>query len=284
MKKFQWMTGLSIVALLLGSCTSNSNVSKAPTPKPSVGQVSVNPKPPVARSARTAAPVPGLIPSTNPVEIPLTRGRIDPFGSVAVPPLKQSVGSETTKQSQAKPTQTKQATTKPTQVKTQAQTKQTTTKPPQVKTQAQAKQTTTKPPQIKTQAQSTSKQKVSTSDKQSSPKRNVTPQAVEQPRPDSSKTTPVKPLPVPSPSAELASGVEVKGVMQVGGRVSAIVKEPGEKTSRYVSEGDYLAKGAVRVKRIQLEGNQEPIVILEENGVEVTKSVSSNDGPVASLP
>jgi Tfp pilus assembly protein PilP len=77
--------------------------------------------------------------------------------------------------------------------------------------------------------------------------------------------------------------VEVNGVMQVEGKVSAIVKEPNEQISRSVSEGDYLSKGAVLVKRIELSNNEEPLVILEQNGVEVIKSVSSNNGSVASI-
>jgi hypothetical protein len=76
--------------------------------------------------------------------------------------------------------------------------------------------------------------------------------------------------------------VEVKGVMQVGERLAAIVQESDEKISRSVSAGEYISNGAVLVKRIHLGGNEEPLVILEQNGVEVIKPVSSNNSPVAS--
>ncbi|MDP8935014.1 MAG: hypothetical protein M3N42_12970, partial [Cyanobacteriota bacterium] len=85
------------------------------------------------------------------------------------------------------------------------------------------------------------------------------------------------------PATDLAKAVQVTGVMELGKRVSAIVKEPDEKISRTVSTGDYLSKGQVLVKRIEFNSNREPVVILEQNGVEVIKSVSSNNGSVASI-
>ncbi|NEQ20563.1 MAG: hypothetical protein F6K28_15255 [Microcoleus sp. SIO2G3] len=41
--------------------------------------------------------------------------------------------------------------------------------------------------------------------------------------------------------------------MQVGEKLSAIVKAPDDQTSRYVSAGEYLSKGQVLVKRIELD-------------------------------
>jgi hypothetical protein len=80
-----------------------------------------------------------------------------------------------------------------------------------------------------------------------------------------------KPAPVPT---DLANAVVVSGIVQVQGRVSAIVIAPNEPTSRTVGVGDYLSGGQVRVKQIVLQS--EPVVILEQNGVEVIKSVSSS--------
>ncbi|MBD0345960.1 MAG: hypothetical protein ICV63_14285, partial [Coleofasciculus sp. Co-bin14] len=88
---------------------------------------------------------------------------------------------------------------------------------------------------------------------------------------------------IKQPSTEVARAVDVSGVTNIGGTVRAIVKEPNETISRSVSEGDYLAKGSVLVKRIQIDGAQEPSVILEQNGVEVIKSIKSTNGPIASL-
>lgn len=76
----------------------------------------------------------------------------------------------------------------------------------------------------------------------------------------------------PQPSTTLASSVEVTGVVNVGGRMQAIVKAPNEATSRYVSIGQRLSNGQVLVKRIDMTGS-DPVVILEQNGVEVSKVV-----------
>lgn len=100
------------------------------------------------------------------------------------------------------------------------------------------------------------------------------------PLPGTLPSIPVTNLPKPSLTS-LANGIEISGVMQVRGKLTAIVKVPEEPTSRYVSVGDYLGNGKVRVKRIELKPNQEPLVILEQNGVEVIKPVGAISGPVA---
>lgn len=85
----------------------------------------------------------------------------------------------------------------------------------------------------------------------------------------------------PKPSTDLANAVEVSGVITVGGVAQAIVKAPNEASSRYVSVGQRLANGKVLVKRIETLGS-EPIVVLEENGVEVARAVG--DKPSQSNP
>lgn len=77
----------------------------------------------------------------------------------------------------------------------------------------------------------------------------------------------------PLPTANLANAVEVTGVVQVGNSYQAIIKAPNEPTSRYVSVGQRLANGQVLVKRIEMNPGGDPIVILEENGIEVGRSV-----------
>jgi hypothetical protein len=67
--------------------------------------------------------------------------------------------------------------------------------------------------------------------------------------------------------------VEVSGVVIVGTEAQAIVKAPNEANSRYVRAGQRLANGQVLVKRIEFNEGSEPIVILEQNGVEVSKLV-----------
>ncbi len=78
--------------------------------------------------------------------------------------------------------------------------------------------------------------------------------------------------PVPDPA--LARAVEVTGVIQIGSRYQAIVKAPEEPTSRYVMAGQRLSNGRVLVKRIEMNGS-EPVVILEESGVEVVRAIGA---------
>jgi hypothetical protein len=84
---------------------------------------------------------------------------------------------------------------------------------------------------------------------------------------------PVLPAPPPPSPTQLAEAIEISGVLQVGGKTNIIVNVPNEGTSRSVQVGDSLANGQVRVKRVEL--GLEPIVVLEQNGKEVTRSVGS---------
>lgn len=77
-------------------------------------------------------------------------------------------------------------------------------------------------------------------------------------------------LPPPRPLSET---IEISGVVEVGGKTSIIVKAPDEHTSRYVHVGDYLGNGKVLVKRVEM--GVEPVVVLEEDGAEVTRYVGS---------
>ncbi|GAB4381472.1 MAG: hypothetical protein Kow00121_40100 [Elainellaceae cyanobacterium] len=80
-------------------------------------------------------------------------------------------------------------------------------------------------------------------------------------------------LPTFTPPQPLAQTVEISGVVEVGGKTSVIVQVPNEQSSRYVHVGDYLGNGQVLVKRVEM--GMEPVVILEEDGVEVTRYVGS---------
>ena len=79
--------------------------------------------------------------------------------------------------------------------------------------------------------------------------------------------------PPPPPSTDLATGTEVSGVVKVGNETQVIVKVPNEPTSRYVKVGQRLSNGQVLVKRVDIKPGADPVVILEENGVEVAKGV-----------
>ncbi|MEG4533751.1 hypothetical protein [Microcoleus sp. D2_18a_D3] len=93
------------------------------------------------------------------------------------------------------------------------------------------------------------------------------------PNPPPPPQIPVVPAPPPPPSTDLATGTEVSGVVKVGNETQVIVKVPNEPTSRYVKVGQRLSNGQVLVKRVDIKPGADPIVILEENGVEVAKGV-----------
>jgi len=73
----------------------------------------------------------------------------------------------------------------------------------------------------------------------------------------------------------LAEMIEVSGVVEVGGRTNVIVKVPNERTSRYVGVGETLANGQVLVKRVESSLGGDPVVILEQNGTEIVRTVGS---------
>lgn len=78
------------------------------------------------------------------------------------------------------------------------------------------------------------------------------------------------------PSTDLASAVQVSGVVRVGSQNYAILNAPTEPTSRYVRVGQRIANNRVLVKRIEFGGG-EPQVILEQNGIEVARPVGGTD-------
>lgn len=83
---------------------------------------------------------------------------------------------------------------------------------------------------------------------------------------------PVNIKPVEPPSTVEASAVLVSGIMEIGGSKFAIINAPGEPTSRSVAVGQTFVSGKVLFKRIEnISGAS--FVILEQNGVEVTRPV-----------
>jgi hypothetical protein len=82
------------------------------------------------------------------------------------------------------------------------------------------------------------------------------------------------PLPPVSPTS-LAEQVEISGVVQMGGKSMVIAKAGNETSARYLQTGDSLAGGQVYIKSIRVSPMGDPIVILEQNGVEITKTVGS---------
>lgn len=81
--------------------------------------------------------------------------------------------------------------------------------------------------------------------------------------------------PTGSPAFQnLVDQVVVSGVVQVGSGVSVIVTEPGSTVSRRVAQGDMLAGGRIRVKSVDMSG-QEPMVVLTYDGRDYTRTVGA---------
>jgi hypothetical protein len=98
------------------------------------------------------------------------------------------------------------------------------------------------------------------------------PLPVVQPAPIATSAFP--PMTMPAlPPRRLSETIEISGVVEVGGKTSVIVQVPNEQTSRYVHVGEYVSNGNVLVKRVEM--GIEPVVILEEDGAEVTRYVGS---------
>jgi hypothetical protein len=98
-------------------------------------------------------------------------------------------------------------------------------------------------------------------------------------RPTSTNVPNIIPALPPLPDPTLARAVEVTGVVVVAGVPQAIVKAPNESTSRYVQVGQRLSNGQVLVKRIEVNSGSDPVVILEQNGVEVGRAVGDKATP-----
>jgi hypothetical protein len=83
------------------------------------------------------------------------------------------------------------------------------------------------------------------------------------------------PAPLSVSPTRLAEAIEVTGVVQTAGRLVAIIKAPDDQTARYVQVGESMSGGRVVLKQIVMGRQGEPRVILQENGVQVTKSIGA---------
>ncbi|MBE9168525.1 hypothetical protein IQ238_13730 [Pleurocapsales cyanobacterium LEGE 06147] len=75
------------------------------------------------------------------------------------------------------------------------------------------------------------------------------------------------------PKVVLAEEVIITGVVEVGGITNIIVRAPEEPSSRYVQVGQYLSNGRILVKRVESSHSPTPLVILEQDGIEIAKAV-----------
>ena len=72
---------------------------------------------------------------------------------------------------------------------------------------------------------------------------------------------------------ELAQNVVISGLYESNGSTKLIVRAPEEDNSRYVEVGQYLSNGRVLVKSIDPYHFPTPLVILEQSGIEIAKTV-----------
>jgi hypothetical protein len=87
---------------------------------------------------------------------------------------------------------------------------------------------------------------------------------------------PIKPsLPKP-PDTKLAQSILVSGVILVDQQAQAIIKLPDDSNSLYVHAGERLTNG-ILVKRIEVNHCDNPVVVLEQFGVEVRKVISGQE-------
>lgn len=96
-------------------------------------------------------------------------------------------------------------------------------------------------------------------------------------------------LPIPEEIFEptLAQDVVISGMFEANGRTRLIVQAPEESSSRYVEVGQYLSNGQVLVKSIDKNHFPSPMIILEQSGIEVAKTIGAdltNDNEISSLP
>lgn len=88
--------------------------------------------------------------------------------------------------------------------------------------------------------------------------------------------TPPSPPALPQPTE--ANQVLVSGIIQLPTSAIAIVRAPGERTVRSVAPGATLSNGRVLVKAIYANPDN-PIVILEQHGIQVTKKLGAAAQP-----
>ena len=81
------------------------------------------------------------------------------------------------------------------------------------------------------------------------------------------------PNPPSRSNPSLAQEVVISGLYESNGRTKLIVKAPEEDNSRYVEVGQYLSNGQILVKSIDRNHFPTPMIILEQSGVEVLKTI-----------
>ncbi|MGM3305381.1 hypothetical protein ACSQ6I_05220 [Anabaena sp. WFMT] len=259
------ITTAGILSLAIAGCTIGGTpeatntpnpanpapTSEATAPKPPADSAFINPVVPPRPNQNAIANGGGIIQSTQvqPRLLEIQKGRTDPFAQIVANPVTQMPSNSVPKavpKLPPLPTPIKPQTTPTAQNRTPGQTNN----PAQVGQQGNPNRTVaiqTKPKPI------------------SAP---VLPKL----QPQVIAKAPIVPVLPPQPQPDSARAVLVSGVVLIGKQPQAIIKVPDEPTSRYVQSGQRLANG-VLIKRIEMNRGSDPIVILEQYGIEVAKSV-----------
>ena len=81
------------------------------------------------------------------------------------------------------------------------------------------------------------------------------------------------PPPPPPPDTKAADATSVTGTVEISGKIYAILTAPNEPATQ-VEAGQLISNGKVLVKRIDIN-SEPPIVVLQQNGVEVFRPVGA---------
>jgi hypothetical protein len=294
-RKNSTIAGAAILILAIAGCTTeetpqatNPSPTAATTPptttpavKPPATQPFNNPVVPGNQVSKVASatynPSSNLIQTTNPTErlVLVEKGRNDPFGQILSYPVASSSATTTKPVPKipflpvAKPPATRTITVA--------------SKPALPRSEVKAATLVTQNTNGKkiNVSNANATKKVATA---SPPLTPVVPKAL----PPVVPSPKLEALLPPPPQPELAREVLVTGVVLIGKKLQAIIQVPNEPTSRYVQAGQRLANGLL-IKRIELNEGSNPIVIVEQYGIEVarmvgdapTKSATPNPNPGA---
>lgn len=211
--------------------------------------------------------VAGLIAPTDPNQQrrALAQGRPDPFNPLLVPPVVTVNPSESGTPASGSPSASLPASSPVRSSTTPA------SSPARSSSAPPASRPSSTPAPSAPRASSPSSAPAS-SPTRSLPPVAVKPSPVSPPSPGDLDTPSAQPPTPPQPVAAIAQDVVVTGVIQVGEITQVILKAPNEAFSRYVQPGQYLANNQVLVKRVERQ-NEIPVVVLEQNGIEVFKSI-----------
>jgi hypothetical protein len=267
----------AILALAIASCASEGDQASNPTPTPNSAQTQPpaaiqsfkNPVVPAKQTPLLAPTTPNLIQPTNATERRkvVSKGRSDPFGQIFSPTYASPPNTNTTPTGRSVPVLPPLPAAKGPII--------TSRKLPTPSAVISGKTRISRNPQ---------KNKIN--------KGAIASAKIPKPSPGFTPVVPkVLPLVVPNPTLvsvlpppvqpELARAVLVTGVVLVGQEPQAIIKVPNEPTSRYVQAGQRLANG-VLVKRIEMNQGSNPVVIFEQYGIEVARTVGESPINVAS--